>query len=59
MKRGLFSAMVGDILDRMGYLQQVLPPRLRPVRDDMAVLGQATPVLEADPWVPWSRARTP
>jgi 4-hydroxy-4-methyl-2-oxoglutarate aldolase len=32
----------------MGFLHQFLPPRLRPVRDDMVVLGRAMPVLEAD-----------
>jgi 4-hydroxy-4-methyl-2-oxoglutarate aldolase len=48
MKRDLFTAVVGDILDTMGYLHQFLPPRLRPVRDDMVVLGRAMPVLEAD-----------
>lgn len=48
MKRDLFTAVVGDILDTMGLLHQFLPPRLRPVRDDMVVLGRAMPVLEAD-----------
>ena len=48
MKRELFTAVVGDILDTMGLLHQFLPPRLRPVRDDMVVLGRAMPVLEAD-----------
>lgn len=48
MKRDLFTAVVGDILDTMGFLHQFLPPRLRPVRDDMVVLGRAMPVLEAD-----------
>ena len=44
----LFTAVVGDILDTMGFLHQFLHPRLRPVRDDMVVLGRAMPVLEAD-----------
>jgi regulator of RNase E activity RraA len=48
MKRDLFTAVVGDILDTIGFLHQFLPPRLRPVRDDMVVLGRAMPVLEAD-----------
>jgi 4-hydroxy-4-methyl-2-oxoglutarate aldolase len=48
MKRDLFTAVVGDILDTMGLLHQFLPPRLRPVREDMVVLGRAMPVLEAD-----------
>lgn len=48
MRSKLFTAVVGDILDTMGFLHQFLPPRLRPVRDDMVVLGRAMPVLEAD-----------
>jgi len=48
MKRELFTAVVGDILDTMGLLHQFLPPRLRPMRDEMVVLGRAMPVLEAD-----------
>jgi 4-hydroxy-4-methyl-2-oxoglutarate aldolase len=48
MRAQLFTAVVGDILDTMGLLHQFLPPRLRPVRDDMVVLGRAMPVLEAD-----------
>jgi 4-hydroxy-4-methyl-2-oxoglutarate aldolase len=48
MRAQLFTAVVGDILDTMGLLHQFLPPHLRPVRDDMVVLGRAMPVLEAD-----------
>jgi regulator of RNase E activity RraA len=48
MRARLFTAVVGDILDTMGLLHQFLPPRLRPLRDDMVVLGRAMPVLEAD-----------
>lgn len=48
MRQTLFTAVVGDILDTMGLLHQFLPPRLRPLREDMMVLGRAMPVLEAD-----------
>ncbi len=48
MRQTLFTAVVGDILDTMGLLHQFLPPRLRPLREDMVVLGRAMPVLEAD-----------
>ncbi|MFN7926679.1 MAG: RraA family protein [Blastocatellia bacterium] len=47
-KRELFTAVVGDVLDKMGLLHQFLPPRLQPLRDDMIVIGRAMPVLEAD-----------
>jgi regulator of RNase E activity RraA len=44
----LFPAVVGDVMDKMGLLHQFLPPAIRPVRDDMVVVGRAMPVLEAD-----------
>lgn len=48
MRRELFTAVVGDILDTLGYLHQFLPPNIQPLREDMVVLGRAMPVLEAD-----------
>lgn len=48
MRRELYTAVVGDILDLMGRRRQFLPPYLAPLRDDMVVAGRAMPVLEAD-----------
>jgi regulator of RNase E activity RraA len=47
-KDELFVALVGDVLDKMGYLHQFLSPNIKPVRNDMVVIGRAMPVLEAD-----------
>lgn len=47
-KKELFSALVGDVMDKMGYLHQFLSPDIKPVRKDMVVIGRAMPVLEAD-----------
>ena len=47
-RRELFSAVVGDIMDKLGFLHQFLPPRIGPLRPDMVVLGRAMTVLEAD-----------
>ncbi|MBS1808476.1 MAG: RraA family protein [Acidobacteria bacterium] len=47
-KRELFTAVVGDVMDKLGLLHQFLPPRLQPLRDDMVAIGRAMPVLEAD-----------
>jgi len=44
----LFTAVIGDIMDKMGLLNQFLPPQVRPLRDDMMIVGKAMPVLEAD-----------
>lgn len=47
-RRELFTAVVGDIMDQLGAQRQFLPPRIRPLRDDMVVIGRAMTVLEAD-----------
>jgi regulator of RNase E activity RraA len=48
LRRDLFSAVIGDVLDTLGCLRQFLPPQLQPLRPDMVVAGRAMPVLEAD-----------
>ncbi len=48
VRRELFTAVVGDVMDKMGLLRQFLPPEIRPLREDMVVLGRAMTVLEAD-----------
>lgn len=48
MKTQLFSAVIGDVMDKLGYLNQFLPPSIQPLREDMLVAGRAMPVLEAD-----------
>ena len=47
-KKELFTALVGDVLDRMGYYHQFLPANLKPLDVSMIVIGRAMPVLEAD-----------
>jgi regulator of RNase E activity RraA len=47
-RRELFTAVVGDIMDQLGLQQQFMPPQIRPLRDDMVVIGRAMTVLEAD-----------
>ena len=50
-RRELFPAVVGDVMDKIGLLHQFLPPAIRPLRDDMVLLGRAMPVLEADVFI--------
>jgi 4-hydroxy-4-methyl-2-oxoglutarate aldolase len=57
MRRELFPAVVGDVMDKMGLLHQFLPPAIRPLRDDMVVAGRAMPVLEADVFIDVSAGR--
>jgi regulator of RNase E activity RraA len=48
IRHELFTAVVGDILDTMGYQHQFLPPGIMPLDKRMRVVGRAMPVLEAD-----------
>ena len=48
MKRDLFTAVVGDVLDSAGLTRQFLPPEIRALSSDMMLAGRAMPVLEAD-----------
>jgi regulator of RNase E activity RraA len=44
----LFTAVVGDVMDMMGYTHQFLPPAIQPLRQEWVTIGRAMPVLEAD-----------
>lgn len=48
VKEKLFVALVGDVMDKMGYTHQFLAQKLKPITNDMVILGRAMPVLEAD-----------
>lgn len=44
----LFTSVVGDVMDRLGLFHQFLPPAIRPLRDDMVIIGRSMPVLSVD-----------
>ncbi len=44
----LYTPVVGDILDQRGFFHQFLPPQVRPLLDEMKVVGRAMPVLQID-----------
>ncbi|MBN9155282.1 MAG: RraA family protein [Microbacterium sp.] len=44
----LYTPVVGDILDALGYRRQFLPPGIRAIRDGMKVVGRAMTVLLTD-----------
>ena len=48
VRKELFTALVGDSLDKMGLLHQFLPQGVKPLAPGMTVIGRAMPVLEAD-----------
>ena len=44
----LFTAVIGDVLDKAGLMQQFLPAAIRPIEPDMVVVGRAMPVQVED-----------
>ena len=48
VKTELYTAVIGDIMDKMGLLHQFLPAQIQPLHPDMFVAGRAMTVLEAD-----------
>ena len=48
IKKNLYTAVVGDIMDQLGYQNQFLNPKIKPLKEDMIVVGRAMPVLETD-----------
>ena len=46
--RELYTPVVGDILDNLGFTHQFLPQPIQPLREDMKLAGRAMPVLMID-----------
>ncbi len=44
----LFTAVVGDVMDKLNLRRQFLPPEIQPLSPDMVTIGRAMTVLEAD-----------
>lgn len=52
IRQSLYTPVVGDILDGLGFHHQFLPPTLQPMREEMVVVGRAMPVLTANVFGP-------
>jgi 4-hydroxy-4-methyl-2-oxoglutarate aldolase len=48
MRQKLNSAVIGDILDQMGFRRQFLPHGIAPLTSVLTIAGRAMPVLEQD-----------
>jgi len=48
IRRELYTPVVGDILDDIGYDHQFLPQPIQPMRESMKLAGRAMPVLMID-----------
>src|SRR6516164_2468364 len=46
--RELYTPVVGDILDELGFTHQFLPQPIQPAREEMKLAGRAMPVLMID-----------
>ncbi len=51
----LYTPVVGDILDELGYRRQFLPPAIRGITTQSKVAGRAMPVVVADVTGPQTR----
>ena len=47
-KKELFVALVGDVLDKLGFLNQFIAQNIKPVSNDMVIIGRAKTVVECD-----------
>lgn len=52
LKKELYTPVVGDILDELGYYHQFLPAPVQPLRLTDKVVGRAMPVLMIDVYGP-------
>ena len=52
MKEKLYTPVVGDILDELGYYHQFLPADIRPLKPEMKLAGKAMTVLMIDVFGP-------
>ena len=48
VRKELYTAVVGDIMDKLGLFNQFLPPQITPLNESSFIIGRAMTVLEAD-----------
>jgi regulator of RNase E activity RraA len=48
VRERLFTAAIGDVMDKAGLTRQFLPPEIRALKPETVLVGRAMPVLEAD-----------
>ena len=50
MRETLYTPVIGDVLDVLGYRHQFLPQAVQPILESMRLVGRAMPVQIADAW---------
>jgi regulator of RNase E activity RraA len=48
IRRDLFTAVIGDVMDKAGLTRQFLPPGIRPLDPEKMLVGRAMPVQVED-----------
>lgn len=48
MRQDFFSALLSDVLDELGYRNQALPSRIRPLDERLKMVGRARTMIYAD-----------
>src|SRR5262245_1735134 len=48
VRRELYTPVVGDILDDLGFVHQFLPQPIQPMREGIKLIGRAMPVVMID-----------
>jgi regulator of RNase E activity RraA len=49
MRAQLATCPVSDVMEQLGFLHPMLPPEIRPLRNDMVMIGRAMPVQDEAP----------
>lgn len=52
VKSQLYTAVLGDIMDELGYYHQILPPEIKAMKKGQNIVGRAMTVLMADVFGP-------
>ncbi|WP_204569974.1 RraA family protein [Arsenicitalea aurantiaca] len=48
MRAHFFTALISDVLDGLGYMKQALPPHIRPLDENLTMVGRARTMLYVD-----------
>ncbi|QNK61537.1 RraA family protein [Pedobacter sp. PAMC26386] len=48
IRNELYTAVIGDVMDKNGFLNQFLSPQIHALRNDMFIVGRAMTVLSTD-----------
>jgi 4-hydroxy-4-methyl-2-oxoglutarate aldolase len=59
MRASFFCALLSDVMDNLGYDEQALPPRIRPLDESLVMVGRARTMLYMDVYSRPARGENP